>query len=78
MLFNMEYRNGTLCETWKDKVKDYAIITAVTLPGLIALWCWGAVFGASMQERYHSKQNQPQAQVERIAPQESKLQELLK
>jgi len=73
----MEYRKGMLYETWKDKVKDYATITAVTLPGLVALWCWGAVIGASINERYHSRQNQTQVQVERVVPAESGLDTIL-
>jgi len=72
----MEYRNGILCETWKDKAKDYASLTAVMLPGLVALWCWGAVIGISIAERYRSNQNQAQVQVERAQP-ESKLKIIL-
>jgi len=74
----MEYRNGMLYETWKDRVKDYATLTAVILPGLIALWCWGAVIGASINERYNSKKDRTQVQVERVVPQESGLQKLVK
>lgn len=74
----MEYRNGMLYETWKDKVKDYATLTVVMLPGLVALWCWGAVIGASLNERYHQKQESAQVQVERAVPNESGLQKLVK
>ena len=72
----MEYRNGMLYETRMDRIKDYAKLTTVTLPGLVALWCWGAFMGINISERYH-RQEKPQVQIERIASVESGLDKVL-
>ena len=73
----MEYKNGIISETWKDRVKDYATLTAVALPGLIALWCWGAVTGASLERRYLAQQEEVKVQTERAAQQDSNLKNIL-